>query len=180
MSNVSPSQRPHSALKRAFGWAVFVCVGLLFGGCPPAETIKKQEVIAPKSQLYKRARLFNGLLRWKAYQRAKPYVSTKHRASFMLKWEGQRGKMRITGYSIRDVTFEGEGKRAVVLVSQQRYTLPSVTVKSVLLQQLWESKEGIWFYKGEKKKTPTKVSPTPSKTTSSSKTAPPKIRTAKP
>lgn len=115
-------------------------------GC--TSTSKVQEVLAPSRQLRYRVGMFNKYLRWKAFRRAKLLVMPKKRPAFVMKWEKNRPYIRITGFSIRDITETEPGKKAVALIVVHRHRLPSVSVQRVLEQQRWESKKGYWFFVG--------------------------------
>lgn len=118
----------------------------LSSGCVPKG--KAAELLAPKKQLYYRANMFNKFLRWKAFQRAKMLVLPQKRPSFIVQCERDRPHLRITDYKVRDVTEIKEGKEAIVLVVIHRHRLPSVSVKRVMEQQRWKSKNGNWFFFG--------------------------------
>lgn len=137
---------------RLFKYSVFLLlsVGLMGSSCTSSQRV--EEILAPSGQLRYRAGMFNKYLRWKAYRRAKLLVMPKLRPAFALKWERERPHVRITSYSVRDITEVEKGKVAIVLVVIHRHRLPSVSVKRVLEQQRWESDKGYWFFVGLEKK----------------------------
>lgn len=149
-----------------FRWVIVAGVFALVSGCTLGDK-RTAHLLAPKSQLFYRANMFNKFLRWKAFRRAKMLVMPSQRADFMMQWERDRPHIRITGYSVRDVTELKKGKEALVLVVMQRHRLPSVSVKRIVEHQRWESKDGQWFFVGIKAgKTTKKTTSKPTNTTS--------------
>lgn len=150
--------------------SLVACLALTLAGCPQKTNVKDDDEIipAPAAALRARAQSFNRFLRWRTYSRAKPFVSPALRRNLMLKWVREDPTMRITGFAIRDVTIVKKDKEGVVLIVQNRYRMPSVTLKRVLVQQRWVAKKGIWFYQGDE---PTKAK-TPAKATSKTAKAP--------
>lgn len=142
-------------------WFVLVVMAVVFLGCHNTKNDNKPSIIAPKSQLAERAKLFNQFLRWRSYRRAKFLVAPALRKAYMVKWEQERGLVNITGTDIRDITIEKGGNKALVLVVHNRYLASSSSLKRVVFHQRWVANSGYWFYVGVSKDKPAKVSELP-------------------
>ncbi len=118
---------------------------LFLTGCPKKSEIPK-ESLPPKSQLFLRVKMFNKFIRWKEYRRAKELVLPSLQAEYMLRWVKRRPNLRITAYAIQDLTIDKKKKKALVLIVQKRYLLPSITLQRVVFYQQWKPHHGLWFY----------------------------------
>ncbi|TNE51228.1 MAG: hypothetical protein EP343_03825 [Deltaproteobacteria bacterium] len=138
-------------------WCVLGILMASLWGCHNTKNDNKPSIIAPKSQLAERAKLFNQFLRWRAYRRAKFLVAPALRKAYMVKWEQERGHVNITATDIRDITIEKGGEKALVLVVHNRYLASSSSLQRVVFHQRWVANAGYWFYVGVSKDKPAKT-----------------------
>jgi hypothetical protein len=99
-----------------------------------------------KSQLLKEsASNYYNMLMWKYYDKASLFVDPDKRENFEKFILRSQDKLNITSYELKEVVFEPDGKRSLVRVIVNYYKYPSVSEKTVLLQDSWILKDGKWY-----------------------------------
>lgn len=99
-----------------------------------------------KNQLLKEtASTYYSMLMWKYYDRASSFVDVDKREKFEKFILETKDNLNITGYELREVIFDPDGKRGLVRVAINYYKYPSVSEKTTLLEDPWILKGGKWY-----------------------------------
>jgi hypothetical protein len=97
-----------------------------------------------EESLKKTASLYYTLIMWKHFERANAFVHKEKRRQFERFTSRIKDKLNITGYQIKDTVFE-DNKRSRVKVVLSYYRYPSVSEKTVFLEDIWIFEKGNWF-----------------------------------
>jgi hypothetical protein len=117
-----------------------VSLTFVLSGCYGAGLGNGQE------SLSKTAALYYNLLMWKYYDRASAFVDQEKRGEFEKFVSESQDKLNITSYQIKELVFEGnEEKEGLVRVLITYYKYPSVSEKTVSLEEKWVEKKGNWY-----------------------------------
>ncbi|MBI2487150.1 MAG: hypothetical protein HYW01_09360 [Deltaproteobacteria bacterium] len=99
-----------------------------------------------EGSLKKTASLYYNLLMWKYYDRASAFVDEEKRGKFEKFVSESQDELNITSYQIKELIFKGnEEKESSVKVLITYYKYPSVSEKTVSLQDTWVQKKGNWY-----------------------------------
>ena len=85
---------------------VIVC---FFSAC---QAPLKKRILPNQKLLQFTVNKFNQMVRWKHYAAAKRMVDHTVRSRTMILWERMRDVRNITGYRVRDISLQKEGKEA--------------------------------------------------------------------
>ena len=92
------------------------------------------------------AELFYKLIMWKYYDRAIQFVAPEKREEyekFVLQYEDD---LNITSFELKEVIFIGEeGEESTIRVQLKYYTYPSVSIKTIILEDRWFKEEKQWY-----------------------------------
>jgi hypothetical protein len=103
-------------------------------------------LFAGRGQLLKEsASNYYNMLMWKYYDKASLFVDPDKRENFEKFILRSQDKLNITSYELKEVVFEPDGKRSLVRVVVNYYKYPSVSEKTVLLEDSWILKDGKWY-----------------------------------
>ncbi|GBD38840.1 hypothetical protein HRbin37_01101 [bacterium HR37] len=97
-----------------------------------------------EESLKKTASLYYTLIMWKHFKRANAFVHEEKRRQFDRFTSRIKDKLNITSYQIKDIVFE-DNKRSKVKVVLSYYKYPSVSEKTVFLEDIWIFEKGNWF-----------------------------------
>ncbi|MER3446160.1 MAG: hypothetical protein C4291_04670 [Candidatus Dadabacteria bacterium] len=99
-----------------------------------------------KDQLLKEtSSTYYNMLMWKYYDRASVFVDADKREKFEKFIMETKDNLNITSYELREVVFDPDGKKGLVRVAINYYKYPSVSEKTVLLEDPWILKGGKWY-----------------------------------
>ncbi|MEW6144936.1 MAG: hypothetical protein AB1598_07980 [Thermodesulfobacteriota bacterium] len=109
-----------------------------------------QESLAKSSDFYYK------LIMWKYYEKAAQFVDPDKYKQFEAFVLANRNDLNITGYEIKEMTYMTEGAsdgspaqketgECVVRVLYTYYKYPSVSEKSVMVQDTWIQKGDFWY-----------------------------------
>ncbi len=98
-----------------------------------------------KDQLLKQtASTYYNLLMWKYYDKASLFVDADKKGSFEKFALESKDNLNITSYELREVVFNPDGNSLVrVLINYYKY--PSVSEKTVLIEDPWVLRQGKWY-----------------------------------
>ena len=117
-----------------------VSLAFVLSGCYAAGLGSQQE------SLTKTAGLYYNLLMWKYYDRASAFVDEEKRGEFENFVSESQDELNITSYQIKELVFKGdEEKESSVKVLITYYRYPSVSEKTVNLEETWVQKKGNWY-----------------------------------
>lgn len=117
-----------------------VSLAFVLSGCHAAGLGSGQE------SLTKTAALYYNLLMWKYYDRASAFVDEEKRGKFEKFVSESQDELNITSYQIKELVFKGEEeKESSVKVLITYYKYPSVSEKTVSLEETWVQKKGNWY-----------------------------------
>ncbi len=102
-------------------------------------------LFAGKDQLLKQtASSYYNMLMWKYYDRASLFVDADKKGNFGKFTLESKDSLNITSYELREVVFNPYGNSLVrVLINYYKY--PSVSEKTVLIEDSWVLKQGKWY-----------------------------------
>lgn len=103
-------------------------------------------LFAGSDQLLKEtASIYYNMLMWKYYDRASGFVDADKKERFEKFTQESKDNLNITSYELREVVFDSDGKKGLVRVAINYYKYPSVSEKTVLLEDPWVLKRGKWY-----------------------------------
>jgi hypothetical protein len=91
------------------------------------------------------ASTYYNMLMWKYYDRASAFVDAGKKEGFEKFIQESKDNLNITSYELREVVFNPDGKRSLVRVAINYYKYPSVSEKTVVLEDPWILKGGKWY-----------------------------------
>jgi hypothetical protein len=81
---------------------------------------------------------------WKYYDKASLFVDADKKGSFEKFALESKDNLNITSYELREVVFNPDGNSLVrVLINYYKY--PSVSEKTVLIEDPWVLRQGKWY-----------------------------------
>lgn len=113
---------------------------LVLAGCHPGGSVNKEEVLLAKT-----TSSYYNLLMWKDYEKASALVDKEKRDEFEKFVQEYQNDLNITGYEIREVAYIPGEDRSLVKVRINYYKYPSVSERSVVLEDTWVLKEKNWY-----------------------------------
>ncbi|MEQ9619118.1 MAG: hypothetical protein RIG61_08095 [Deltaproteobacteria bacterium] len=139
---------------------IALLLGFLLSGCGAASGIMQKD---DQESLSKSTDLYYKLIMWKYYDKAARFVDPaklKDYEGFVLRNEKD---LNITSYQIKEIVYlvdgepEGTGtgkesKECLVRVSYTYYKYPSVSEKSVMVQDNWVRNGKIWYVSSDYEK----------------------------
>lgn len=88
------------------------------------------------------------MLMWRYYDRASVFVDEEKRKGFEELFAEDRSNLNITSYEIKEVIMEGD-ERSLVKVLVTYYKYPSVSEKTVVVEDTWVRKKGSWYIRSD-------------------------------
>ncbi|MEM4658873.1 MAG: hypothetical protein QXX77_10690 [Candidatus Methanosuratincola sp.] len=88
---------------------------------------------------------YYNLLMWKYYERCALFVAPSKRAKFEGFALQYKDRLNITGYEIKQITYSRDKKEAFVSIAISYYLYPSVTERTVFLNERWMREGNTWF-----------------------------------
>ncbi len=82
---------------------------------------------------------------WKSYEKASLFIDQDKRGNFERFLLNSKDDLNITNYEIREVTFNSVENKGLVRVLISYYKYPSVSEKTVLLQDPWVLRDKRWY-----------------------------------
>ena len=116
-----------------------VCLAVFFTGCLAAGLRSGED------SLKKTASLYYNLLMWKYYDRASAFVDVDKKDKFQKFVSESENTLNITSYQLKEVALEESGDESSVKVIINYYKYPSVSEKSLTLEDTWVRKKGNWY-----------------------------------
>jgi hypothetical protein len=114
---------------------------ILLSGCLASGLFGKRE-----DSLNKTVSFYYNMLMWKYYDRASAFVDDEKRYKFEELVVNSQDNLNITSYQIKEVVFfEGDKDKSMVRVLINYYKYPSVSEKTILLEDTWVYREGKWY-----------------------------------
>lgn len=91
------------------------------------------------------ASTYYNMLMWKYYDKASVFVDPDKKESFEKFAQESKDNLNITSYELREAIVDPHAKRGLVKVAISYYKYPSVSEKTVLLEDPWILKGGKWY-----------------------------------
>lgn len=91
------------------------------------------------------ASTYYNMLMWKYYDKASVFVDPDKKESFEKFAQESKDNLNITSYELREVIVDPHAKRGLVKVAINYYKYPSVSEKTILLEDPWILKGGKWY-----------------------------------
>jgi hypothetical protein len=88
---------------------------------------------------------YYNLLMWKDYEKASALVDAEKRDEFGEFVQKYENELNITSYEIKEVAYTPGENKSLVKVRINYYKYPSVSEKSVVLEDRWVLKEKNWY-----------------------------------
>ena len=105
----------------------------------------KSSLDSQRESLEETAKGFYNHLMWKYYDRCTFVITPVNRAEFELFALGYKDKLHITSYQFRLFDISTDDDSAVVMLLMTYYLYPSVTERTVILQDKWVRKGKTWL-----------------------------------
>jgi hypothetical protein len=98
-----------------------------------------------KELLRKTASAYYNMLMWKYYDKASVFVDPDKKEEFERFTLESQDRLNITSYELKEVVFNPDRKNGSVRVAISYYKYPSVSEKTVLLEDPWILRGGKWY-----------------------------------
>jgi hypothetical protein len=95
--------------------------------------------------LKKTASAYYNMLMWKYYDKASGFVDPDKIDKFERFTLESQDRLNITSYELKGIAFNPKEKKGFVRVAISYYKYPSVSEKTVFLEDLWILKGGNWY-----------------------------------
>lgn len=119
-------------------YLVFLPILLL--GCYATGSVEKKQQLLKET-----ASSYYNLFMWKSYERASLFIDEEKKDKFESFLLNSKDDLNITNYEIREVTFNTVENNGLVRVLLSYYKYPSVSEKTVLLQDPWILRGKSWY-----------------------------------
>lgn len=127
---------------RVYEKRAFLAYLLLLSGCYAAGLNGGGKTVAETASAYYK------MLMWRYYDRASVFVDEEKRKGFEELFAEDRSNLNITSYEIKEVIMEGD-ERSLVKVLVTYYKYPSVSEKTVVVEDTWVRKKGSWYIRSD-------------------------------
>ena len=125
-------------MRKVTKYLVFLPILLL--GCYATGSVEKKQQL-----LQETASTYYNLFMWKSYERASLFIDEEKKDKFESFLLNSKDDLNITNYEIREVTFNLVENKGLVRVLLSYYKYPSVSEKTVLLQDPWILRGKSWY-----------------------------------
>ena len=125
-------------MRKITKYLVFLPILLL--GCYATGSVEKNQQLLKET-----ASSYYNLFMWKSYERASLFIDEEKKDKFESFLLNSKDDLNITNYEIREVTFNLVENKGLVRVLLSYYKYPSVSEKTVLLQDPWILRGKSWY-----------------------------------
>jgi len=125
-------------MRKVIKYLVFLPILLL--GCYATGSVEKKQQL-----LQETASSYYNLFMWKSYEKASQFVDNEKKDKFDSFLLNSKDDLNITNYDIREVVFNSAENKGMVKVIISYYKYPSVTEKTMLLQDPWILRGKMWY-----------------------------------
>ena len=125
-------------MRKVTKYLVFLPILLL--GCYATGSVEKKQQL-----LQETASSYYNLFMWKSYEKASQFVDNEKKDKFDSFLLNSKDDLNITNYDIREVVFNSAENKGMVKVIISYYKYPSVTEKTMLLQDPWILRGKMWY-----------------------------------
>ncbi len=125
-------------MRKVTKYLVFLPILLL--GCYATGSVEKKQQL-----LQETASSYYNLFMWKSYERASLFIDEEKKGKFESFLLNSKDDLNITNYEIREATFNSVENKGLVRVLISYYKYPSVSEKTILLQDPWILRGKNWY-----------------------------------
>ncbi|HZX13723.1 MAG TPA: hypothetical protein VFF49_04910 [Thermodesulfobacteriota bacterium] len=125
-------------MRKVTKYLVFLPILLL--GCYATGSVEKKQQL-----LQETASTYYNLFMWKSYEKASQFVDNEKKDKFDSFLLNSKDDLNITNYDIREVVFNSAENKGMVKVIISYYKYPSVSEKTMLLQDPWILRGKMWY-----------------------------------
>lgn len=125
-------------MRKIIKYLVFLPIFVL--GCSATGSIEKKQKL-----LQETASPYYNLFMWKSYEKASLFIDEDKKGNFERFLFDSKDDLNITNYEIREVTFNSVENKGLVKVLISYYKYPSVSEKTILLQDPWILRGKRWY-----------------------------------
>ncbi len=125
-------------MRKVTKYLVFLPILLL--SCYATGSVEKKQQL-----LQETASSYYNLFMWKSYEKASQFVDNEKKDKFDSFLLNSKDDLNITNYDIREVVFNSAENKGMVKVIISYYKYPSVSEKTMLLQDPWILRGKMWY-----------------------------------